>query len=216
VRATVPSLHVITDDRPGRDVLATVTATLSAGAPCLQVRAKHGTDRERLALASAVVTACRDAGAVCLVNDRLDLALAAGAHGVHLGADDLPVADARRLADAVAGPGFVVGGTARDPATARALVADGCDYLGVGPVHASATKDGLPAPLGLDGLRRVTEAVTVPVVAIAGITVARIPDVLAAGAHGVAVIGAVSDAADPAAATRALLDALAAPATGAR
>ncbi|MFA9429966.1 thiamine phosphate synthase [Egicoccus sp. AB-alg2] len=206
---TVPSLHVITDDRPGREVLATVASALSAGAPCVQVRRKRGRDRDRLAFAVRVVRDCHAAGARCIVNDRVDLALVADADGVHLGADDLPVAAARALADAVAGPGFLVGGTARDPDTARALVTDGCDYLGVGPVHATHTKDGLPPPLGHDGLRRVTAAVDVPVVAIAGITAARVPDVLAAGAHGIAVVGAVSDAADAAAATRDLLDALA-------
>ncbi|GGI09461.1 thiamine phosphate synthase [Egicoccus halophilus] len=199
-----PPLHVITDDRPGRDVLATVTAALSAGAPCIQVRTKHGRDRDRLTLARAVVERCREASATCIVNDRIDLALAADADGVHLGADDLPVAVARRLVAT-----RLVGGTARDPAQARRLVAEGADYLGVGPVHATTTKDGLPAPLGLTGLRQVVQAVDVPVVAIAGITVARVAEVVEAGARGIAVIGAVADADDPATATAALLDALA-------
>jgi thiamine-phosphate pyrophosphorylase len=200
----VPRLHVLTDDRPGRDPLALVDAALTAGARCVQVRVKSLTDRAHHALAAAVAERCRAAGAVCIVNDRVDIALAAGATGVHLGADDLPVAAVRRLA----GDRLLVGGTARDPVTARRLVAAGADYLGVGPVHGTTTKSGLPEPIGLQGLAAVAEAVDVPVIAIAGITIGRVPEVLGAGAHGVAVIGAVSDADDRIDATRRLLDAV--------
>jgi thiamine-phosphate pyrophosphorylase len=199
--AAFPRLHLLTDARPGRDVLATVAAALAAGAPCIQVRAKGLTDREHLALASAVAERCREAGALCLVNDRVDVALASGADGVHLGADDFPVEVARRLA----GERLLIGGTARDAATARGLVAAGADYLGVGPVYATTSKSGLPEPIGLDGLRTVAGAVDVPVIGISGITAARVSAVMDAGAHGVAVVGAVSDADDPAAATRELL-----------
>ena len=88
---------------------------------------------------------------MCLVNDRVDVALAIGAHGTHLGADDLPVAAVRR----VAGPGHIIGGTAREPADAARLVAEGADYLGVGPAFGTTTKDGLPAPLGPAGVGAV-------------------------------------------------------------
>ena len=203
----VPRLHVLTDVREGRDVLEAVEATLSGGAPCIQVRVKHQTDREHLAFAQAVVDRCRAAGAFCIVNDRVDIALASGADGVHLGADDLPVAATRALA----GGRLLVGGTARDPVTAQRLVDEGADYLGVGPVHATATKDGLPEPFGPAGLQRVAEAVTVPVIAISGVTVERVPALRAAGAHGVAVVGAVSRSDDPAEATRRLLSALETP-----
>jgi thiamine-phosphate pyrophosphorylase len=216
--APLPRLHVVTDPRPDRDVLADVDAALTGGAPCVQVRVKDATTREHLALAEAVVARCHAAGAWCVVNDRVDIALASGADAVHLGADDLPVAAARRLADArwladaatLAGARLVIGGTARDPATARRVVADGADYLGVGPVYGTRTKSGLPDPLGVDRFGEVAAAVDVPVLAIAGITVQRVGEVVAAGAHGVAVVGAVSDAADPAAATRALVHALSA------
>jgi thiamine-phosphate pyrophosphorylase len=133
------------------------------------------------------------------------MAVAAGADGVHVGAMDLPVDAARR----VVGSDLVVGATVRDPAAALRAVELGADYLGVGPTYASSTKDGLPEPLGPPGIAAVAAAVAVPVVAIAGITVDRVPEVLAAGAWGVAVIGAVSRAADPVAATRALLEAVA-------
>ena len=208
----VGRLHVLTDDRVA--VLPVVEAALRGGAEVIQVRAKAGTDREQLATITAVVAACRRAGATptrpygatCLVNDRCDLALAAGAHGVHLGDDDLPVPVARRLL----GPRAVIGATARDAAAARARVAEGADYLGVGPVHATVTKDGLPAPIGPAGVGAVAAAVTVPVIAIGALDADRVPAVLAAGASGVAVVGAVTRAEDPRAATaalRAVLDA---------
>jgi thiamine-phosphate pyrophosphorylase len=133
------------------------------------------------------------------------VALAVGADGTHLGEHDLPLAAARRIA----GPRHLLGGTARDPARARQLVAEGADYLGVGPAYPTTTKSGLPPALGPAGIRAVADAVDVPVIAIGGVTAARVGELLAAGAHGVAVIGAVTRAADPAAATRELLGALA-------
>lgn len=199
---TVPRLHVITPPRLSQDGVGVVEAALAAGVPCLQVRAKHLADDALLRLATAMVERCHAVGATCVINDRVDIALASGADGVHLGAHDLPVAVVRRLA----GDDYLIGGTARDPDTARRLVAEGVDYLGVGPVHATRTKPGLPSPLGLAKLRAVVDAVQVPVLAIGGISATRVPAALTAGAHGVAVVGAVWDADDPAAATRALLE----------
>jgi thiamine-phosphate pyrophosphorylase len=204
-RQHVPRLHVLTDDRPDDALLALVDAVLAAGAPCVQVRSKRRSDRDLVAIAAEVAARCHAAGAWCVVNDRVDVALAAGADAVHLGADDLPVAVARDLA----GDRLVLGATVRDPDAARAAVAAGAGYLGVGPVHATTTKAGLPDPLGPDGVAQVASAVSVPVVAIAGITAERVGDVRTAGAHGVAVVGAVTDAPDPAAAVRDLLAALA-------
>jgi len=197
-------LHVLTDAAGGQHAVDVVAAAVAAGAPVVQVRAKGCTDRELHDFAAAVVAVCRPAGATCLVNDRVDVALAVGADGTHLGAGDLPLAAARRIA----GPGHLLGGTARDPERARLLVAEGADYLGVGPAHPTTTKTGLPAALGPAGVRAVAEAVGVPVIAIGGVTAARVADLLAAGAAGVAVVGAVTAAADPAAATRELLHAL--------
>ncbi len=194
-------LHVLTDARQGRRPLEVVQAAVSAGAPVVQVRAKGVTDREYYAFAARVVALC-GSSAQCLVNDRPDVALAVGAAGTHLGAGDLPLDAARR----VVGPGHLLGGTTRTPADARLLV--DADYLGVGPCYATTTKDGLPDPLGPAGLAAVASAVDVPVIAIGAVTVDRVPELLAAGAHGVAVVGAVSDAADPAAAVRAFLRAL--------
>jgi thiamine-phosphate pyrophosphorylase len=197
-------LHVLTDPRAGRRALDTVTAALAGGATCVQVRAKNLTDRDHLAFAHEVVARCHATDAACIVNDRVDLALASGADGVHLGAGDLPVAVARDLA----GGRLLVGGSARAPRAAARAVADGADYLGVGPVYATTTKDGLPDPIGLATLAAVVRAVDVPVLAIGGVTAARVPEVVDTGAHGIAVTAAVTAAADPAAATRALLEAL--------
>ncbi len=197
-------LHVITDTRPGRHALPVVTAALDAGAPVIQLRAKGLPDRELYELASRVVGECASRGAACIVNDRVDIALAVGATGVHLGADDLPVSVARDLI----GGARVLGATARDPETARRHEAAGASYLGVGPAFSTGSKDGLPAPLGPQGIARVAAAVSIPVIAVAGVTAERVPELLAAGAFGVAVISAVSEADDARAATAALLCAL--------
>ena len=197
-------LHVLTDARAGRAPLEVVAAALSAGAPAVQVRVKGGTDRELYEFASRVAGLCARAGAVCIVDDRPDVALAVQAAGTHLGEHDLPVAAVRRLV----GDEHHVGGTARDAATGQGLVAVGASYLGVGPAYPTATKDGLPTALGPAGVGEVAAAVDVPVLAIGGVTAARVPELLAAGAYGVAVVTAVSEAADPARATRELLVAL--------
>jgi thiamine-phosphate pyrophosphorylase len=161
-------------------------------------------DREAYELARRVLALCRPYGATCLVNDRLHVALAVGADGGHVGADDLPVPVARR----VLGAGAVLGATAREPVAAAAAVEAGATYLGVGPCHATTTKSGLPDPIGPGGVRAVAEAVDVPIYAIGGVTAASVPALRAAGAYGVAVIGALSDAHDPARATAELLGAL--------
>lgn len=197
-------LHIITDTRPGRDPLAVVDAALRAGAPVVQVRGKEVTDRALYDLTCRILDRCADHGATCLVDDRVHVAQAAGADGVHVGEHDLPVGVVRRLV----GAGGIVGATARDPAAAQRHQAAGATYLGVGPAYATTTKGGLPPPLGPDGVGRVAAAVDIPVIAIAAVTAAHVPDLIAAGAHGVAVVGAISDAADPAAATEELLRAL--------
>ena len=194
----VPRLHVIADSASLAD------EAFRGGAPAVQVRIKGSSDAAVLAECKQIVAAAQRAQAVVIVNDRADIALAAGAHGVHGGADDLPIAELRKLL----GPTRLVGGTARDPDTALRHQNDGASYVGVGPVYATATKDGLPELLGPAGVEKVAAAVDIPVIAIAGITAAQVPELLDAGAHGVAVIGAVAHAADPAAATAELLEAV--------
>lgn len=193
-------LHILTD------TVVVAEAALAAGAPVVQVRlADHRTDREAYQVAYQICGLARARGAICLINDRLDVALAVGADGAHVGADDLPVAAARR----VLGPAAILGVSCRDPGAARAAFAAGATYLGVGPAYASDSKPGLPAPIGPAGVAAVAGAVpAVPVIAIGGVTADRVGPLLTAGAYGVAVIGAVGGAGDPAAATRGLLDAL--------
>jgi thiamine-phosphate pyrophosphorylase len=194
-------LHVITDAAGGSAALDVVRAAVASGAPIVQVRTKGGTDLIRYEFARRVVELCRAGGARCIVNDRVDVALAVGADGTHVGADDLPVEAVRR----VGGPEHLVGGTARDPVRAAELVAAGADYLGVGPAYATSTKSGLPDPLGPAGVAAVAAAVPVPVVAIGGVTASTVRELLAAGAYGVAVVSAIFAAPDPADATRRLL-----------
>jgi thiamine-phosphate pyrophosphorylase len=196
-----PRLHLITDS------FAVARAAVDAAGPelAVQVRVEDDVDdRDAYELAAKVVALCADAGALCLVNDRLHVALAVGAGGGHVGALDLPVDAARR----VLGPGAVLGATARDPDKARRAVAAGATYLGVGPAYATSTKDGLPPPVGPAGVAAVAVAVDAPVIAIAGVTATRVPELLESGAYGVAVIGAIGRAPDPGAATIELLKAL--------
>lgn len=184
-----------------RDDHALLPALAEAGVDGFQVRAKDLSTRALVALTSAVLAAVRPSGARVLVNDRLDVALAAGADGVHLGADDLAVADARRIA-----PGLVVGATCRDRAAVRAAAAAGADYAGFGPLLATSSKPGLPAPLGVDAVREA--AGVLPLVAIGGLTAATAAQARAAGAHGVAVIGAIWRQPDPVAAAKELVAAV--------
>jgi thiamine-phosphate pyrophosphorylase len=197
-------LHLITPDAVDASVPWRTQMALDAGAPWVQVRTKHATDRDRLTVAQSIRDACAEAGASCVIDDRTDVALAVRAGGVHVGADDLPVATVR----AMLGPDAIVGATCRNADDARRAADDGASYLGVGPVFATTTKAGLPDPIGLAGLEAVVAAVQLPVIAISGITVDRVAQVLATGAHGVAVVGAIFDAPDVGEATRAFLDVL--------
>ncbi|WP_025616612.1 thiamine phosphate synthase [Salinispora cortesiana] len=200
-------LHLITDARSGHNPLTVVQAALSVARTELvvQVRvADDATDRQAYDLARRVIALCARYGAACLVNDRLHVALAVGAAGGHVGADDLPVGAART----VLGSAAVLGATARDADTAVEAVAAGASYLGVGPVHSTTSKKGLPPAIGVAGVGAVAAAVSVPVIAIGAVTAADVPALRAAGAYGVAVIGALSQAADPARATAALMEAL--------
>ncbi len=206
MRNELGRLHVVSDARDGRDALGVVAAAIAAGAPVVQVRAKDCTDRVLYDFACRVVELCTPADVTCIVNDRVDVALAVGAAGTHLGAEDLPIEAVRR----VAGPGHLIGGTARLPEQAAALVAEGADYLGVGPVYRTVTKTGLPAPLGPATIGAVASAVGgVPIIAIGGVTAQHVPDLVAVGAHGIAVVTAISDAPEPVEATRTLLRLLA-------
>jgi thiamine-phosphate pyrophosphorylase len=188
-----PRLHVITDS------LDVVRAVVGHGPVAVQIRVKSSA-RLAYELTLAALPVCRAAGALCLVDDRVEVALATGADGVHVGASDLPVSVARRLL----GPAAVVGGTCRDVADVRSAVREGATYVGVGPTFATSTKDGLPPPLGAGRVSELAAAVPeIPVIAIGGITPASARELRT---YGVAAISAIT--ADPAGATASFLEVL--------
>lgn len=192
-------VHCLVSDRDDLSLLPSIAA---AGVDGFQVRAKALTTRELVALSRAVRDAVASCGATVLVDDRLDVALAAGVDGVHLGRDDLAIADARRIA-----PDLVIGATCRSRAEVAAAAASGADYAGFGPVFATSSKDGLPEPLGLAAIAAATGLL--PLVAIGGITDTTAGQARAAGAHGVAVITAIWRHPDPVLAAKELVAAVA-------
>jgi thiamine-phosphate pyrophosphorylase len=196
-------LIVITDRHlaGARSVVDIVRAAVGAGAPAVQVRDKEASARELAALTRALLPITTAARALLFVNDRLDVALAAGADGVHLGPDDIPVAAARRIAPAP----FLIGCSTDDPARARQLERDGASYLGCGAVFGTVTKEVGGERIGVDRLGAVVRAVGIPVVGIGGVNQTNIAGVAGAGAAGAAVVSAVMAAPDPAAATGELL-----------
>jgi thiamine-phosphate pyrophosphorylase len=202
----VGRLHVLTDFRFQQRLAPAALARLAieGGADTIQFRQKEGSTRERWWNLKATYEACRGGGVPLIVDDDFGMALAVSAAGVHVGEHDLPVAAVRAAAPA----GFLVGATAATLELALAAQRDGADYIGFGPVFATRSK-GSPAPVrGLGALAEVCRALRIPVVAIAGITPARVSQVLDAGAHGVAVMTAVSTSADPRAATAELREAI--------
>jgi thiamine-phosphate pyrophosphorylase len=198
-RLQTARLYFIADARPGGRPLAEVLApALAGGVDLFQLRDKNAPDEEILAAAAIARQLCAGAGALFFVNDRPDLAAAAGADGVHVGQDDGSVAAAR----AVVGPDALVGQSTHRPAEIDA--ATDADLIGVGPVHATPTKAGR-APAGLELVRYAAAHARQPWFAIGGLDAETIPAALAAGARRVAVVRAVADAADPQAAAAALI-----------
>ena len=199
----VPSLVLVTDRNAteGRDLGDVVAAALDAGLPAVQLRDRDLPGRPLLALAERLRLLTARAGALLLVNDRVDVAVAAGADGVHLGGASMPVDVARRLLP----PGALVGvSTHAVPEVAAATA----DFAFFGPVHATPSKAAFGPPQGVARLREAVAVARIPVLAIGGITRPHLPDLRAAGAAGVAVIRAILSADDPGSATRALLEAL--------
>lgn len=181
-----------------------IKRVLAAGVPVVRLRSEHSADRARYDLARAIAYLCRQAGATFLVDDRVDIALAAGADGVHLGDQGIPVREARRLL----GPGAVVGATTRNAADARRLVREGATYLGTGPCYPGSALGAIPSPVGPAGIPSVASLAGVPVIATGGVSEISVPELMSAGAYGVAVRGALAGAQDPEAAARSLLAAV--------
>ncbi len=206
--ARLRGLYAIVDGSAARPPLELVEAFLRGGAGAVQLRLKSLSARELLEVAREAVSLCRQRDALLLVDDRPDVARAAGADGVHLGQDDLPAGVARE----VVGEDALIGVSTHSDAEIDASLAAGADYLGFGPVFETRSKGGapLPPPHGPAGLQRAARrAAAVPVVAIGGITAATAAAVARTGAACVAAIGELCHARDPEAAARALAEAFA-------
>ena len=207
------AVYLVADpNQTERDLVEDVVAALEGGVTSVQLRAKRATDREALALAVRLREACRERDALFVVNDRVDLALAAGADGVHLGVHDLPLAAAR----AIAGSRLVLGYAPLTLDQVDAAAGAGADYVGLGPVFATASKEDATPPIGLPGLAAHVAATPLPAVGIGGITAENAGDVIRAGAVGVSVISAILRAPDPREAAARLAQAVAAARRGAR
>ena len=182
------SIYLVTDEPclHGRPLLECVEEALAAGVTLVQYSAKAADGGVLYAEACRLKELCDKYGVPLIINDRLDIALAVGAAGVHLGQDDLPCAVARRLL----GEDFIIGVSAHNPAEAVQAVSEGADYLGCGAVFGTATKHDV-AKLGLENLRAIRKAVAVPMVGIGGITADNYAEVLATGANGAAIVSGI-------------------------
>jgi thiamine-phosphate pyrophosphorylase len=203
-RLQAARLYAITSDSEPALLVEAAAAVLRGGAEILQLRHKTLARGPLLQLAHRLRELTAGSGAVLIVNDHLDIALLAGADGVHLGADDLSLPEARRLAPA----GFLVGASASTPAAARQAIAEGADHIGCGPAFATPIKSQKRV-IGPAGVAAVAAAVQVPVFAIGGVEPANIPQLVAAGVHRACMIRALFESPDPEAAARAARAALA-------
>lgn len=177
---------------------------IAGGADTIQFRQKGGATREMIRAAEQMQALCRKAGVTFVVNDRVDVAIASHADGVHLGQDDFPVPLARKLLGAEA----IIGGSASNLEEARKCLLEGADYVGFGPVYATTSKEDAGPASGLGLLKQIVETIPLPVIAIGGITRDNLPPVMRAGVHGIAVISAVCCQEDPKEAAKCLRDLL--------
>lgn len=195
----VKGLYVIVDGQPGgqRSAVAISRAAIAGGAAIIQLREKSREKGLQLPVALALRDLCREAGVLFIINDHVDLAIAAGADGVHVGQKDLPVGVVRRMLPV----DMLLGASTNNPNEARRAVAEGADYVAVGALFPTTSKADI-RPATLEVLENVRSAVTVPIVAIGGINVENAPRAISSGANSVAVISAVCSAPDPEAASR--------------
>lgn len=210
-RIRAARLYCVTTQQDGPEgYRRIVEQACKGGADVVQLRDKKMADRERVACAKELKKICRAHGAIFILNDRLDLALAAGADGVHLGQDDMPVAEARWIVDAIwsaraqyTESTFLIGCSTHSVEQAAQAQHDGADYIGCGPVFATPTKPAY-GEVGLSLVREYRKRIQIPFVAIGGIDESNVHKVLKAGAHCVAVVRAAFDKPDPEAAVRSL------------
>jgi len=188
-------LYLVTDPalHRGRGVAATCREALEAGVRFVQLRNKNASTRELLASAMELRSLCDEYSAWFVVNDRIDVASACGAHGVHLGQDDMPAGIARKLL----GPAAVIGVSVRTVSEAVEASVGGADYIAANLVFATETKEGLGEPLGLKMVKTLSEATTLPLIAIGGIKPENTAMVITAGCTGVAVVSGIMNAESP-------------------
>ncbi len=188
------SLYVLTDAQlsRGRSHREVIESAIRGGATIVQYREKSASTRKMIDEALELRDLCRARGVPFIVNDRVDVALAVDADGVHVGQDDMPASLARKLV----GRDKIVGVSAENVEEARTAIADGADYLGVGAIFATATKSDAGEPIGIAGLMKIARMSTVPIVGIAGINASNAASVIRAGAAGIAVVSAVVSADD--------------------
>lgn len=198
-------VYLVADpDQSEHEIVDAVRASVRGGATMVQLRAKRVTDRELIELGERLLEVCAPVGVPLIINDRVDVALAIGAGGVHLGVDDLPLTSARSLAPQP----FVIGYSPETDEQATAAEARGASYLGVGPVFGTMSKTDAGEPIGLALLAHRATVSRLPTIGIGGIAAANASSVVEAGACGVAVIGAILRSDDPEAAARALREAV--------
>lgn len=204
IRDVMFDLYVVTDSDLSRGRTDAEIARLAyeGGADAVQLRMKNADGRSMLAQAKEIVRAAEEYNRFFFVNDRVDIAMASGADGVHLGQSDIPVEDARRMM----GDGAIIGVSVHTVDQARKAIDGGADYLGVGSIFTTATKADAVQAIGLDVVFQITQEFDVPVVAIGGINRGNIQDVIRAGADSAAVVSAVVAQDDPAAAAHELRD----------
>jgi thiamine-phosphate pyrophosphorylase len=202
----IGKLHILTDTvlQSRFSHMEITRLAIAGGADTIQYRQKSGSTREMIEMARQMKSLCAEAGVTFIVNDRLDVAIAAEADGVHLGQDDFPLPTAREIL----GEGRVLGGSAATLDEALKCLRDGADYVGFGPVFPTSSKDDAGPVSGIDALKQVVGDIPLPIIAIGGVDSENIPDVMKAGAHGIAVISAVCCQDDPEGATRSLYEAL--------
>ncbi len=193
-------LLYISQETPGASHADNILAACEAGCRWVQLRIKSG---DPSAAAIAAMEICRTYGATLSINDHPALAKSVGAHGVHVGLNDMPVAEAR----AIVGQDILVGGTANTPEDALTHAAAGADYIGYGPFRFTATKEKLSPVLGIAGYRQLIAAQPgIPVIAIGGIVTEDIPELLEAGVYGIAVSGLITHARDKKSTVQQILD----------
>jgi len=173
---------------------------IAGGADTIQFRQKEGATREMIRIAGEMRDLCQKAGVTFIINDRVDVAIASQADGVHLGQDDFPIPLARKLL----GKKAIIGGSASDMEEAQKCLREGADYVGFGPVYPTTSKEDAGPAAGLDSMKKIVGAVPLPIIAIGGISVNNASPLIRAGAHGIAVISAVCCQEDPAEAARCL------------